>query len=154
MNHFFLSYYNIHKMILAAFILAIKYNEENYYSMVYYSKLGGVCLSELNNLESEYLLLIGYKLFVQTKLFDKYYNDLMSLKNDEIEEEENVEDYEDQEEDEKEGNENGNEKREKNNKSDDLKNNKDLIYELYQKNLKMENNINSINNKREDIKLK
>ena len=154
MNHFFLSYYNIHKMILAAFILAIKYNEENYYLMTYYSKLGGVSLSELNNLESEYLLLIGYKLFVQTKLFDKYYNDLMSLKNDEIEDEENDENSEDQKEDEKEGNENGNEKREKNNKSDDLKNNKDLIYELYQKNLKMENNINSINNKREDIKLK
>ena len=29
MNHFILTYYNIHKLILAAFILAIKYNEEN-----------------------------------------------------------------------------------------------------------------------------
>ena len=104
MNHFFLTYYNIHKMILAAFILAIKYNEENYYSMIYYSKIGGVSLSELNYLESEYLILIGYKLFVQTKLFDKYYNDLMSLKNSDIEDEENEEEFEEQKEDEKKGN--------------------------------------------------
>ena len=105
MNHFFLSYYNIHKMILAAFILAIKYNEENYYSMIYYSKIGGVSLSELNYLESEYLILIGYKLFVQTKLYDKYYNDLMSLKNSDIEDEGNEEEFEEQEEEEKKRNE-------------------------------------------------
>jgi len=102
MNHFILTYYNIHKLILAAFILAIKYNEENYYSMIYYSKIGGVSVTELNILEYEYLILIRYKLFVQQKLFDKYYNDLMSLK-DESEDDENeeeYEEYEDEEEDE------------------------------------------------------
>ena len=102
MNHFILTYYNIHKLILASFILAIKYNEENYYSMIYYSKIGGVTLSEIKNLESEFLILVRYKLFVETKLFDKYYNDLMSLK-DESEDDENeeeYEEYEDEEEDE------------------------------------------------------
>ena len=57
MNHFILTYYNIHKLILAAFILAIKYNEDNYYSMVYYSKIGGVPVAELNKLEFEYFFL-------------------------------------------------------------------------------------------------
>jgi len=85
-NHFFLSYYNIHKLILAAFILAIKYNEDNYYSMIFYSKLGGVTPGELNKLESEFLLLIRYNLLVQEKLYNKYYNDLMSLKSDSEEE--------------------------------------------------------------------
>ena len=93
-KRFFLTYYNIHKIILASFILAIKYNEESYYSMLYYSKLGGVSLSELKNLESEFLILIGYKLFVEEKLYDKYYNDLMSLKIEEINDEENEEEYE------------------------------------------------------------
>ena len=102
MNHFILTYFNIHKLILAAFILAIKYNEENYYHMIYYSKIGGVSLSELNNLESEYLILIGYKLFVNTQLYDKYYNDLMSLKYDDNNEDENEEEYEEQEEEENE----------------------------------------------------
>ena len=97
-NHLNLTYYNIHKLILASFILAIKYNEENYYSMSFYSKIGGISLSELNNLEFEFLILIRYNLFIQPKLFDKYYKDLMSLKNDDDEYEN--EEYEDSEEDE------------------------------------------------------
>lgn len=92
-NHFCLTYHNIHKLILASFILAIKYNEDNYYSMTYYSKIGGISLSELKNLESEYLVLIRFKLFVQSQIYDKYYNDLMSLKIDD-----NVDEYESEEE--------------------------------------------------------
>ena len=101
MNNFILTYYNIHKLILAAFILSDKYNEENYYHMNYYSKIGGVSLSELNYLESEYLILIHYKLFVDTKLYDKYYNDLMNLKYDDMEE--NEEEFEDEKEGEEDG---------------------------------------------------
>jgi hypothetical protein len=98
-NHLNLTYYNIHKLILASFILAIKYNEENYYSMAFYSKIGGISLSELNNLEFECLILIRYNLFIQPKLFDKYYKDLMSLKNDDDEyENEEYEDVEEEEE--------------------------------------------------------
>lgn len=98
-NHLNLTYYNIHKLILASFILAIKYNEENYYSMSFYSKIGGISLSELNNLEFECLILIRYNLFIQPKLFDKYYKDLMSLKNDDDEyENEEYEDVEEEEE--------------------------------------------------------
>ena len=101
-NHLNLTYYNIHKLILASFILAIKYNEENYYSMAFYSKIGGISLSELNNLEFECLILIRYNLFIQPKLFDKYYKDLMSLKNDDDEyENEEYEDIEEEEENEK-----------------------------------------------------
>ena len=135
-NHFILTYYNIHKLILAAFILALKYNEENYYSMDYYSKLGGISLSELNNLESEYLILICYNLFVQTKLFNKYYNDLMSLKCDDSEDE-NEGDYEEED-------------------VDEIickNNNIDIIKELY-KNEQVENknNVNSNNCEREIIR--
>ena len=90
-NHFSLTYYNIQKLILAAFILAIKYNEDIYYLMSIYSKIGGVTLSELNKLEFEYIKLIGFDFFLDQKLYDKYYNDLMSLKADS---EDNEEDYE------------------------------------------------------------
>ena len=96
LNHFLLTYNNIHKLILAAFILAIKYNEDIYYSMSIYSKIGGVTLSELNKLELEFIKLIGFDLFIQQKLYDKYYNDLMSLKS---ESEDYEEDYENSEED-------------------------------------------------------
>ena len=90
-NNFFLTYYNIHKLILAAFIIAIKYNEDNYYSMIIYSKIGGVTIAELNNLEIEFLKLIKFNLFIPEMLYNKYYNDLMSLKSD-SEEYENDED--------------------------------------------------------------
>ena len=90
-NNFFLTYYNIHKLILAAFIIAIKYNEDNYYSMLIYSKIGGVTIAELNNLEIEFLKLIKFNLFIPEMLYNKYYNDLMSLKSD-SEEYENDED--------------------------------------------------------------
>ena len=129
-NHFFLTYYNIHKMILAAFILAIKYNEEIYYSMVFYSKLGGVSVSELKNLESEFLILISYKLFVETKLFDKYYNDLMSLKNVDSEGEENGEESEEQEEEVVENS----QKEEINDKIKKINNDNDIIKDLYRQN--------------------
>ena len=100
MNHFILTYYNIHKLILASFILAIKYNEEYYFPMIFYSKIGGVSLSELKNLESEFLILVRYRLFVETKLFEKYYNDLMSLKSES--DDENEEECEEEEDEEKE----------------------------------------------------
>ena len=136
-NHFILTSYNIHKLILAAFILAIKYNEENYYLMDYYARLGGISLSELNNLESEYLILIGYNLFVQTKLFEKYYNDLMSLMCDD-KEDESEEEYEEEEE---EGN--------VNDKKMSKNNNIYKIKELYQnENVENKKNVNSINYER------
>ena len=81
-NHFFLTYYNIHKLLLAGFILAVKYNEDYYYSMIFYSRVGGVTIGELKKLEFEFFLLIRYNLYVNENLYDKYYNDLMSLKSD------------------------------------------------------------------------
>ena len=149
MNHFILTYYNIHKLILAAFILAIKYNEDSFYKMNHYSKVGGVSLSELNNLVSEYLLLMKYNLFVDTKLYDKYNNDLMSLKyNDNDDSNENEEEYEEQEEEE--------EKEEKEEKEKQLKNNNNIYRDknINQQNSKNEkhNYYNIINDENETIK--
>ena len=158
MNHFILTYYNIHKLILSAFILAIKYNEEIYYSMIYYSKIGGVSVIELNNLEFEFFILIKFKLFVQTTLFEKYYNDLMSLKDDsdDDDEEEYEEDYEEQEEeedeDEDEKDENENEEEEKKQYIDNNNNNNNISKVNYKKET-YDNNVNNINYERECIRI-
>ena len=152
MNHFILTYYNIHKLILAAFILAIKYNEDYYYHMIYYSKMGGVSLSELNYLESEYLKLVDYKLYVDTKLYDKYYNDLMSLKDHDNSEDENEEEYEEQEEDEKEEDKENNQNKD----NDKLKNiNNDIIGKYINKdkiNSEKQNHINEIHYEKKALK--
>ena len=78
------NYYNIHKFILAAFIVAVKFHEDdNIYSINFYAKLGGVTVKEALNLEYEFLTLIDFKLFIHQRLYNKYYNNLMHLeKND------------------------------------------------------------------------
>jgi hypothetical protein len=151
MKHFFLTYFNIHKMILASFILAIKYNEESYYFMSYYSKLGGVSMSELENLESEFLELIEFNLFIEQKLYDKYYNDLMSLKNVDIDEEEE-EENEDQEAEEDEKEEKGEKNEIKMENFHKIESNKEkrIMEDLYCSKSKM--NIIDVSYKKEDIK--
>ena len=77
-----LNYNNIHKLILASFIASIKFNEDNYYSLNYYAKLGGVSKKEIISLEYEFLSLIDFKLFIDEQLFDKYRQNLLNIEND------------------------------------------------------------------------
>ena len=78
-----LNYYNIHKLILASFIVTIKFHEDDYYSLTYYAKLGGISKKEIVILENEFLKLIDFKLFVETELFNKYSSNLRNLENEE-----------------------------------------------------------------------
>lgn len=100
LNEINLNYYNIHKLILASFITAIKYNEEKYNSLDFYSRLGGVSKKELSHLEYVFLVLINYNLFVDSELFDKYQENLLDLDREEEEEQEEEEEKNDGEENE------------------------------------------------------
>ena len=77
-----LSYYNIHKLILGSMIIAIKYNEDENYSLKFYAKIGGVTLAEICSLEYNFLSLINYKLFVNEDLFNKYNDFILSSDSD------------------------------------------------------------------------
>ena len=77
-----LSYYNIHKLILGSMIVASKYNEDGFYSLKYYAKIGGVTLAEIFNLEYNFLSLINFKLYVTEELFCKYNDYLLSSDSD------------------------------------------------------------------------
>ena len=76
------SYYIIHKLILGAMMLAIKYNEDEFYSLKYYAKIGGVSLSEITNLEYNFLSLIDFNLYIKQDLFDKYNDYILSSDSD------------------------------------------------------------------------
>ena len=54
--------------------------------MNYYAKLGGISKKEAINLEYEFMNLIDFKLFVNQQLYDKYYNYLSNLKEDDDDE--------------------------------------------------------------------
>ena len=89
---FKLTYYNVYKLILASMIIAIKYNEDEYYSNKFYSKLGGVSISEIVFLEYNFLSLIHYNLFVNNELFKKY-NEYISSADSDEDEYDNDKDY-------------------------------------------------------------
>ena len=103
-NNFHITFNNIYKLIICSMIIAIKYNEDNFYSSEIYAKLGGVTLKELNYLEFQFLILIKFSLFVEKDLFDKYYHNLMSLNEDN--KNENDEEYEEDSEESKDENNN------------------------------------------------
>ena len=63
-------------------IIAIKYNEDEYYSQKFYAKIGGVTLAEICNLEYNFLSLINYNLFVNDNLFSKYNDFILSTDSD------------------------------------------------------------------------
>ena len=79
-------------------IVAIKYNEDENYSLKFYAKIGGVTLGEICNLEYNFLSLINYNLFVNDNLFQKY-NDFILSTDSEDEDSDNY-NYEDSNDDE------------------------------------------------------
>ena len=64
----------IFRVLFSSIMLAIKYNEDDYYSNAYYAKVGGISLPETNILEYEFLKLTKYSLFITRELYDKYHN--------------------------------------------------------------------------------
>ena len=90
-----LSFYNIHKLILGSVMLSIKYNEDEYYSMKFYAKVGGISLAEIINIEYNFLSLIDFNLFVDNNLFHKYNDYMLSSDSDDEDNEEDNYNYDD-----------------------------------------------------------
>lgn len=98
LNNLNLNYYIIHKLILAAFVIAIKFNEDSYNSVSFYAKLGGVSKNDMSHLEFFFIHFIKYDLFVDSELFDKYKEDLLSIDGNDDEDEDKDEEEEENEE--------------------------------------------------------
>ena len=71
-----LTVFNIHRLVLACLIVAIKYNEDDYYSNEYYAKVGGITLKELNILEYNILILLDFNVFVDEVIYESYENQI------------------------------------------------------------------------------
>ena len=59
-----LNRFTLHRLILAAFVCAVKYHEDGHYSNIHYANIGGVDLLELNELEAKFMLYLSYDLTV------------------------------------------------------------------------------------------
>ena len=73
---FTLTPFNIHKITLGAFILAIKYVDDLYGDNSVYAKIGGIPLTEFNAIEKIMLELINFRLHVKTETFFQYINEI------------------------------------------------------------------------------
>ena len=76
MNKIILTEFNVHRMFFSSLLLAIKYNEDNFYTNKFYSNVSGLKCSELNKLELKFSTEIKFDLFVDKNLYEKYKNNL------------------------------------------------------------------------------
>ena len=67
-----LTYYNIHRILFAAVLMSIKYNEDIYYGNKFYADIAGVRLKELKMIEYTFLDLINFQIFIDNETFEKY----------------------------------------------------------------------------------
>jgi phosphate system cyclin PHO80 len=67
-----LTYYNIHRIIFAAILASIKYNEDSFYDNKFYAEIAGVKLKELNMIEYTFLELTDFNVFVKTEEYKEY----------------------------------------------------------------------------------
>ncbi|KAG7349452.1 cyclin [Nitzschia inconspicua] len=77
-NNFLLTELNVHRVVITSILLAAKFFDDAYYNNAYYSKVGGVMVSELNGLEVDFLFRINFSLHVQPDVFEKYKAELIA----------------------------------------------------------------------------
>ena len=61
----------VYRIMLVNIMVTAKFYDDVFDSNLFYSKAGGITLSELNNLEIEFLNLIGFELYISPKEFAK-----------------------------------------------------------------------------------
>lgn len=61
-----------HRSLLLSLVLAVKFQDDVFYTNSYYAKVGGIAVEELNELESLFLQLLDYHLCVKEAVFAAY----------------------------------------------------------------------------------
>ena len=64
--------HNIHRIILGCLLLAIKYNEDFYYTNKHYAEVGGLTVKEMNELEFFSFQLLDFNLYISDDIYKKY----------------------------------------------------------------------------------
>lgn len=77
-----LTIFNVHRLISISIIVAIKLLEDKYFTNKHYSKICGIDLSLLNQLEYEFICGLNFNLYIEKNFYYKYQNLLLSNKDD------------------------------------------------------------------------
>jgi hypothetical protein len=71
-SDFVINHFCIHRLFLAALVVAAKFIDDKFYKNDYYARVGGVANWEMNILEHQFLGLIDFNLYVHEDEFSKY----------------------------------------------------------------------------------
>ncbi|TKY63653.1 Cyclin-U2-2 protein [Spatholobus suberectus] len=63
---------NVHRLLITTIMVASKYVEDMNFRNSYFARVGGLTTNELNELELEFLFLMGFKLHVNVSVFESY----------------------------------------------------------------------------------
>ncbi|EKX43970.1 hypothetical protein GUITHDRAFT_39669, partial [Guillardia theta CCMP2712] len=72
----FLNSHNWQRLILVSMMLATKTFDDKYYSNKVWGKIGGITTAELNNLELEFLNLMGWRMQLNRDEYEWYAEEL------------------------------------------------------------------------------
>ena len=73
LNGYILSLKNIHRIFLTACLLSIKFNEDVNLNTKYYANVAGITVQDLNNLEFFLIVNLEFSLFVESDIYQKYF---------------------------------------------------------------------------------
>ena len=85
-----LTYYNIHRILFTAILLAIKYNEDEFYDNKYYAEIAGIKPCELKFIEYTFFCICNFNLYVSDDIFINYNRYLNSFDNNKKNENEKI----------------------------------------------------------------
>jgi len=71
-DNFLVNSLNVHRLLITSIMVGAKFYDDHYYNNAYYGKVGGVSCREINLLESEFLFMINFNLYVEIDVYNTY----------------------------------------------------------------------------------
>jgi hypothetical protein len=63
---------NVHRLFATSVVIAAKYHDDTFYTNKHYARVAGVKPQELSTLEEQFLLMIGWRLYVDPGEYEQY----------------------------------------------------------------------------------
>lgn len=74
---FVLNSLSVHRMLITSVMVATKFFDDETFNNLYYAKVGGLQVTEVNQLEQKFLSLINFSLTIQAEIFERYRCELL-----------------------------------------------------------------------------
>ena len=73
-----LTSHEVHRLLLTAIVIAIKFHCDEFFDNAYYAAIGGITMEELNDLEKDLIEALDYRLYIEEELYKRYMKAVIS----------------------------------------------------------------------------